>query len=610
MPFLALCMSKYNSSYFSILKGRKKWYYRVLEALIGSFSFGFLFAVIGFSAIFPAAVSLFLILYGFMWFLKVSVSSLYILYSFKTTIRYEKIDWKSLLGFIESNPEAALEMLKESRKLGKSSDDWQNRIDEDISELAQIQDTDWVKSSEIYHVINIITYNEDPSILHRSLQAVYQNAFNLSKTIVVLSQEQRMGDKHNQNVRDKIAALSNGNFNCQEFQEDELGIVYDQDHTQINYKYTKNDIKLSADKLNVIFTAHPDGMVGEIKGSGPNANWGARQASLLITHLGVDPKKVLLTKLDADHRIGKNYLEVLTYNYILSPNKDNVGFEPIPVFVNNFYQTNFIPRIVGIQSTFWVMTQSILPDDLHFYMCYAVPMHTLQKAGFWYREVISEECFLFYQCFFANKGNFKTLPIYAPILVDAVEGENFLVTFQNQYKQLQRWAWGAMEEFPYIFYKFFIDPNGEHLDTRDRVKMVYLNFTNSIFWATSGLVFTFGVFFPKMLGGKDYNASPISLSLQNISLFFTVFSFSLLGFFAYIIYTYLGPKIIEFSEPSESLKAKPQSPKIQQLFTALQAIYMPIVYIIIMPFPALDAQFRAIFGKYLGYWVTPKGGKK
>jgi hypothetical protein len=437
-------MSANSKEYFSILKGRKKWYYRVFEAMIGVFSFTFLLLVIIFSALYPAFVSVFLILYGFLWFLKVSISSLYILYSFKTTIRYEKLSWRTLLQSIESEPQKALEMLSEAKKLGKSSDDWQSRIDQDTENIKLIQDTSWAKSSEIYNIIVIITYNEDPEILYNSLRAVYDNAFNLSKTFVFLSQEARMGHAHNLKTREKIANFAAEHFNAQVFQEDDLSLVYDSDHTQINYKY-KNNFELASDKLNLFYTEHPDGLVGEIKGSGPNANWGARQASLLIKHLGVDGNRVVLTKIDADHRIGRNYLEVLTYNYILSPEKDNVGFEPIPVFVNNFYQTNFVPRIVGIQSTFWVMAQSILIDDLRFFMCYAAPMHTLRDAGFWYREVISEECFLFYQCFFARDGKFKTIQIYAPIFVDAVEGPDFLTTFQNQFKQLQRWAWGALE---------------------------------------------------------------------------------------------------------------------------------------------------------------------
>jgi len=599
----------YKSSYFSILKGRKKWYYRVLESMIGIFSFGFLIGLVILSIFNPTFVSVFLILYGFMWFLKVSISSIYILYSFKTTLRYEKIDWKDLLFQLSTNHDKAIEILENAKTLGKASDDWQNRIKEDQNKILNLKDSNWTDPNDIYNIIVSITYNEDAQILNNSLTAAFNNAYNLSKTIVFLSQEQRMGEKHNQKIRDSIQKLSAGRFNIQIFQEDDLELVYEKDHNTLDYKY-KEKLELSSDKLNVFFTAHPDGMMGEIKGSGPNANWGARQASLLMKHFDIEPNKVIVTKLDADHRIGNNYLEVLTYNYLINPNKDNIGFEPIPVFVNNFYQTGFIPRIVGIQSTFWVMTQSIMPDELHFYMCYAVPLHTLRKAGFWYREVISEECFLFYQCYFSKGGDFQTLPIYAPILVDAVEGSDFFVTFQNQYKQLQRWAWGALEEFPYILYKFFIDRSGENLDTRSRLKMIFLNFTNSIFWATSGLVFSFGVFLPKMLGGKEYNAEPISLSLQNISLFFTIFSFSLLGFFAYIIYAYLGPKIIAFSEPTEKFKNKPQSYRFQQLTAAAQAIYMPIVYIIMMPFPALDAQFRAIFGKYLGYWVTPKGKQK
>jgi predicted membrane protein len=596
---------------FSILEARKKIYYRVLEGLIGGSSILFLLFLVILSIFSPTAAALFLILYSLTWFLKVTLTCIYTLFSFKMIRRYEDLDWRELLQGIEHNPEKAIEILDKAKELGPKSEDWQAKIKSDKKQILEIQNTKWSKISEFYNVIVFITYNESPEILLNSIQAIYKEAFNLSKTVVFISQEERMDPKHNQKTRDYITTAGDGDWAVQVFQENNLDTVLRANHNDLEYSY-KDDLKLEEGKLNVFFTTHPDGLVGEIKGSGPNANWGARQVSLLFSHLKIDPETVILTKLDADHQIGPNYLELLTYNYILHPDHPKIGFEPIPVFINNYNQTSIVPRIVGIQNTFWVMTQSILPEEFHFFMCYAIPLYTIREAGFWNCEVISEECFVFYQCFMRYNGNFRTVPVYAPIMVDAVEGLSFFDTIGNQYKQLQRWAWGAIEEFPYIFQRLFLNPEGQKIDTRERIKLIYLNFTNSIFWATSGPMFGFGVFLPSLLGGPEFSTKPISVSLQTISLFFMVFSFALLSFTIYMNYNYLAPKIIIKSVMKNNLDQPAGFDKTIQtsiwnrLKIAFEVVFMPLVYITIMPFPAIDAQIRGMLGKYLGYWVTPK----
>jgi hypothetical protein len=38
----------------------------------------------------------------------------------------------------------------------------------------------------------------------------------------------------------------------------------------------------------------------------------------------------------------------------------------------------------------------------------------------------------------------------------------------------------------------------------------------------------------------------------------------------------------------------------------LQWIFIPFVAIFLGALPAIEAQTRLLFGKYLGFWVTPK----
>jgi ACR3 family arsenite efflux pump ArsB len=63
-----------------------------------------------------------------------------------------------------------------------------------------------------------------------------------------------------------------------------------------------------------------------------------------------------------------------------------------------------------------------------------------------------------------------------------------------------------------------------------------------------------------------------------------------------------------------SLTMLPPRPKeknrLLYVVLALQWILVPVTMIIFSALPGLDAQTRLMFGKYMGFWVTPKSRKQ
>jgi ACR3 family arsenite efflux pump ArsB len=63
-----------------------------------------------------------------------------------------------------------------------------------------------------------------------------------------------------------------------------------------------------------------------------------------------------------------------------------------------------------------------------------------------------------------------------------------------------------------------------------------------------------------------------------------------------------------------SLTLIPKRPEDKNKFLyvvmALQWILVPITMVIFSAIPGLDAQTRLMFGKYMGFWVTPKVRKE
>ena len=54
----------------------------------------------------------------------------------------------------------------------------------------------------------------------------------------------------------------------------------------------------------------------------------------------------------------------------------------------------------------------------------------------------------------------------------------------------------------------------------------------------------------------------------------------------------------------------PQYGKFRYLVFAFSWLLLPLMMIFFTAFPALEAQTRLMFGKYMGFWVTEKSRKK
>ncbi|MBI4079780.1 hypothetical protein HY414_00940, partial [Candidatus Kaiserbacteria bacterium] len=56
-------------------------------------------------------------------------------------------------------------------------------------------------------------------------------------------------------------------------------------------------------------------------------------------------------------------------------------------------------------------------------------------------------------------------------------------------------------------------------------------------------------------------------------------------------------------------KRPPEYTRGRSVALAAQWILVPITMVVFSSIPGLDAQLRLMFGRYLGFWVTPKSRK-
>ena len=578
----------------SILEDRKTARYRVLEGLIGVTSIGFLLLLLLISIVNPALASVFLILYSFMWLFKYTLNVMYTVYTYLQLRRWEKLDWTKLFDSFGSDNKSAYALLTQFAEKYKKKLDVPKKVESQLEVLKANIDTKFENPNDVFQVCIFSIYNESSEVLFKSLKCIYESKYHLDKMVVFVSQEARYGDSENQVIREAIAKVDW--INSYNISETDLDIVYSEAHSDL--EYSKDEFKkvsFKKNQLTVVFTQHPDGLTGEIKGKSSNEDWGGRQASLFLKSKNIDSERTLVTSLDADSHIGEYFFHHLSFTFCTTKNRLETGYQPIHSYSNNFYETGIWPRQVATQTGLANLTNLGIEGETPFFAIYSVPMCVLQEIDFWVREVIAEDAMMFNKCLVHYQGNFKVVPFYGVFEGDAVESDDYIEAILSQYLQLQRWAWGGVEDFPYVYKAFFWTEEGRKIDLRVRLKWIYLKFSNHFFWSSSPVIFSIGMLLPQIFGGASFRQTQASQNLIIFSQYFAWLSFIFIISFGYITFEYFAFR----ASNHKRLTVR------QIIMVFVQIILSPILYGL-MGIPALDAQIRGIRGKYLGYWVTPK----
>jgi Glycosyl transferase family group 2 len=577
----------------SLTELRKTPRYRFFESVLAISTIGFFVLIFLLSFFAPEIAAALILIYSFGWLLRITLINIYTLFTYKNLQRWKEVDSYHLLQLIAQSPKEGAAKLRAFSQKYQQQFHHAKDVDALIAQIDANVGTKFENPLNIWQMPIFAVYNESAEVLAKSLRAVYESHYDLDKIVVFLSQEGRYGAERNNNLRLELAAIPW--LAVHDAPELPISKVYDDDHTSLNYRNKKLDsIKLVEGKLNIICTAHPDGLTGEIIGKASNEDWGGRTLSLFTQSRGIDPELCVVTSLDADSSISREYFSLLSLRYALT-NKDGgrFGFQSIPVYTKNIFETTLVPRMVAFQTTLWTMSQNSMEGKTHFFANYSVPLIILQEVNFWDREHIAEDYLFYARCFIKYQGNFRVLPFYGMFNGDAVIGDDYLHALENQYKQHQRWSWGGVESTAYLLEHVWYQPNT--IPVSRKISEFFGTFINHHFWATAPLLFSVGILLPAFFGGVQFDQSPISQNLQLFSTYFAWISYSFVSLFAFISYNIMQ-RTADLTEASKLRQIGVIV--IQALFTPFSTAYMAI--------PAINSQLRGLMGNYLGYWVTPK----
>ncbi len=405
---------------------------------------------------------------------------------------------------------------------------------------------------DIFHIVVLPTYKEEENIIKESLNSIIASDYPKEKIIIVLAVEQRAG-KEFENTARKV--------------ENEYADKF--------YKF-----------LTVV---HPDNIVGELAGKGSNASYAGKIVKEKLENEWKIPyKNILVSSFDIDTKVYPQYFACLTWYYLTEKNPTRASYQPIPVYNNNIWNAPSFSRIVSTSNTFWQMIQQERAEKLTTYSSHAIPGEVFFEVGY-PNNIVSDDSRIFWRAYLYYDGNYRVVPIYYLVSMDAVMAKNFWQTAVNQYKQQKRWAWGCVE-IPYIMFGFL---KNRKIPLWTKISHTYTALDGYWSWATAALLLFVLGWLPILLGGEKFNFTVLSFNLP----IFTsrIMTVSMVGMFiSAILSTMLLPPLPKGKSPFKKVSV------------FVQWILLPVTLIIFGALPALDAQIHLLAGRYIGFWVTEK----
>ena len=410
-----------------------------------------------------------------------------------------------------------------------------------------------LKYDHLWQLVLLPYYNESFETVSNTVKKLAETTGNKKKMIVVLAPEERAGD----------CATDIASRVIKEYR-DIFG------HTLVS--------------------VHPKNIPGEMAGKGSNIAYAAEVARTEILDKNDIPyEDVIVSAFDIDTMVYKDYFLCIVWHFLTTEDPHHTSFQPIPLYNNNIWDAPPFSRVAATSGTFWQMIQQERPEKLATFSSHAVSFKALYEVNYWQRNMVSEDSRIFWNLLFANNGNYNVIPISYPVSMDANLAPSSWQTFKNIYKQNRRWTYGA-ENIPYILYHSI---KNKKFPLWKKIHLSLVQIEG--FWSLTThplVLFSLG-WLPLLVGGREFSTTILSYNLPIVAR-----TFLTLAMFGLIISAIISTSL---------LPPRPKHhPKSKYIGMVLQWVLVPITMIIFSALPGLDSQTRLMFGRYMGFWVTPK----
>ncbi|MEX0913276.1 MAG: glycosyltransferase family 2 protein [Candidatus Paceibacterota bacterium] len=407
--------------------------------------------------------------------------------------------------------------------------------------------------SHIHHVVVFPFYKEPLEVVDSTLASLANTRYDKLKMTVVLASEERAGEE-----AQEIAGAMKEKY---------------------GHKFA-----------HFLTTTHPKDVPGEMAGKGSNVTYAIEKVRTEILDVEQIPyDHVLVSNFDIDTVLYPDYFNCLVWHFMTAERPLKSSFQPVPLFNNNLWDAPALSRVVAMSSTFWEMVQQERPERMATFSSHSVPFQALYEVNYWQRNMVSEDSRIYWNLMLANDGEYDVIPLSYPVSMDANTAPSLFETIKNIYKQHRRWTYGV-ENFVYIAYHFTKNKN---IPLRKRINITLQQIEGYWSLCTNPIMLFILGWAPLFLGGRVFHETVLSYNLPIV-----VRNLLILAMFGLVISAII------------SLSLVPKRPEGRSRFSyivmALQWILVPVTMVIFSAIPGLDAQTRLMFGRYMGFWVTPK----
>jgi hypothetical protein len=325
-----------------------------------------------------------------------------------------------------------------------------------------------------------------------------------------------------------------------------------------------------------------------VPGKSAAMNWGGRDMVKRLGALGYDLGQVLVTDLDADYRVHREYFGWISYHHARWYRRDYVIWQPVPLFHNNIWEVPTAVRVMSASTSQWQMFLHTRPHRLVAFSSYTCSLRFVHEVGYWDKDVIPEDSRFYWKSFFTFGERFSVRSVYLPIYGDSPQSRDYASTHLNQYNQIKRWAWG-ITDVPYVLARLFKHPEIPLFLRLRRFANLSFNHLN---WIFLPMLLMFGASVPLWVS-VDFSLTDLGQTLWSYSGILLGTTLSTVVFFLYFEIRMLPPKPADW-------------PLWKKLAVHVQYFAYPIVGLVLSVLPALEAHTRLLFGRYLEYRVTEK----
>jgi hypothetical protein len=545
---------------------RYRWLGRMLEMVPGTISWAVLILPLWLSFSYPWLVAYFVLSFDFYWLCRALWFSGAVIVAYRRISRVLAVDWtdrlervgriSAFLAEIETHrssdadgPEAGPFGVSVTGMPVAAARRVKREMEEDLRRL-RVLPSPAPSADELIHLALIPTYTESLEKLRHTVRALAEAEWPAErKMCAIITRETDEGGIAN------VAAL-----------RAEFGDAF-------------------AEFIHVLDPLEP----GIVIGKSSAMAWGGRYLyRLLVRERGMDPRRIMVTDLDADYRIHPQYFAYLTWVHLTDANRDTQLYQPIPYFHNNIWEAPVMQRLFAAVLTQLQMWRSVLPEKLQSFGSYSTTLHLVHDVGYWATDAIPEDSRFYWKSYFRYGDRFRAVPLFMPIYGDAVRARGYWRSMAEQYLQARRWAWGVTD-IPYVIQNAIAH---SEISFWSRFWRVMNLFGEHINWAIAPFVVMFGATVPLLI-----NPSFAETTLgQNLPLFASVMlTIALIGL------------LVLVAVESRIVPPRPASwGPVQRIASYIQWLGLPFVGIFFSNLPALDAQTRLLTGRYLEYRVTEK----